>query len=249
MNIQDLTLKQIISFVSDQPYNALSLLALVVTILSFLFLYILAKRRGTKSQLSTNLIYAVIAVLFSIGSDKLHWWVIISICLSIYLLLYPLRYLRIYLQKAWKWVFIGSCALLAGGYALDTLQVYLSKFKLIALALWLVSCVASLVFVWLNSEGHKCPKCSRFIVPINIGERTDCVKTHKEKRYYKGQYLGRRTEKSPYGNKVTIIEEYAPGHTSVYNVSERKYTEFLKCPICGHEHSRKDTSVEKNLSE
>ena len=146
-----------------------------------LFLYILAKRRGTKSQLSTNLIYAVIAVLFSIGSDKLHWWVIISICLSIYLLLYPLRYLRIYLQKAWKWVFIGSCALLAGGYALDTLQVYLSKFKLIALALWLVSCVASLVFVWLNSEGHKCPKCSRFIVPIKMGERTDSVKTHKEK--------------------------------------------------------------------
>ena len=248
MNTLDLFLEECIKLL-DKPFKALSLLALVVTILSFLLLYKLAKRRGTESQLSTNLIYAVIAVVFSIGSNKLHWWVIISICLSIYLLMYPLRYFRFYLKKLWKWVFIGSCTLLAGGYALATLQEYLPKFKLIALALWLVACVASLVFIWLNSEGHKCPKCSRFIVPINIGERTDSVKTHKEKRYYKGQYLGRRTEKSPYGNKVTIIEEYAPGHTSVYNVSERKYTEFLKCPICGHEHSRQDSSVEETPDE
>ena len=248
MNISDLSLEKIISFISDQPFRALSLMAFVVTILSFLFLYIFAKRRGTKSQLSTNLIYAIIAVIFALGSNKLHWWVIISICLSIYLLMYPLRYFRIYFQKLWKWVFIGLCALVAGSYAVSTLQAYLIKFKLIALALWLVSCVASLVFVWLNSEGHKCPKCSRFIVPIKIGERTDGVKTHKEKQYHQGRYIGSSVKKSMYGDKVTIVEKYEPGHTSVYDVSERKYTEFLKCPICGHEHTRQDTSVEKNLS-
>ena len=121
----------------------LSWAALAVSLLSFIFLRWLASRRGTKEDLSANIISAVVAVILTSRTGQLHWWVIVSPCLSIYVLMYPFRYLRVYFKKLMMVVYVGLCILFAGNYAISTLQVYLPKFKLIALAMWLVACGAS----------------------------------------------------------------------------------------------------------
>lgn len=224
-------------------FRILSWAALAVTGISYFLLSKSAEKRRVEDDLTSNLIYAIIGIICNSRSASMHWWVVASPCLSIYLLMYPIRYFRFYFKNLMKFAYVGAVAILSGGYAIALLMnVYLPKFKLIAMIFLLMTCVAVAAFVWMNSSGHKCPKCKRYIDPIKIGERTDSIDTHSEKRRVGGRLVSRREEKNPYDNKIIVTETYEGGSTVVYDITERKYTEFVKCPICGCEHTRRDWS-------
>ena len=224
----------------------LSWAALAVSLLSFIFLRRLASRRGTKEDLSANLIFAVVAVICTSRTGQLHWWVIISPCLSIYLLMYPFRYLRVYFKKLMMVVYIGLCVLFAGNYAISTLQVYLLKFKLIALAMWLIACGASVFFVWLHSSGDKCPKCRRYIEPVKISERTDKMKKYTETKHHT-RVVGEENVRNFRGDVIGKKQYVENLGKSVYDVTERDYTEIIECPVCGFVHQRRDSSIEREV--
>lgn len=227
-------------------FRILSWAALAVSLLSFIFLRWFASKRGTKEDLSSNLIFAVIAVICTSRTGQLHWWVIISPCLSIYLLMYPFRYLRVYFKKLMLVVYIGLCVLFAGNYAISTLQVYLLKFKLIALAMWLIACGASVFFVWLHSSGHKCPKCRRYIAPVKIGERTDKIKKYTDTKHH--TRVVREEDVRNFRGDVVGKKQYVENlGKSVYDVTERDYTEIIECPVCGFVHQRRDSSIEREV--
>ena len=222
----------------------LSWAALAVSLLSFIFLRWLASRRGTKEDLSVNIISAVVAVILTSRTGQLHWWVIVSPCLSIYVLMYPFRYLRVYFKKLMMVVYIGLCILFAGNYAISTLQVYLPKFKLIALAMWLVACGASVFYVWLHSSGHKCPKCRRYIAPVKIGERTDKMKKYTDTKHH--TRVVREEDVRNFRGDVVGKKQYVENlGKSVYDVTERDYTEIIECPVCGFVHQRRGSSIER----
>ena len=224
---------------------ALSCLALVLSIAYYFILHKAATARDTVDEICMLITQAIIAVLLTLfGHNSLHWWTIITVHISCFLIVYPLYYIPLY--KYFKWLVAMVYDILVLSIGGIFIAFYTDEPNTLTYTiLFFITCALACVYYLTHRKLDHCPSCNKYISiaskRIIDSERT---RTIDGESWVATQRVD--TYKVDSNGQKKLIKSIETGWKKVYYKYKEittNYTDHLSCPNCGHKWRKSGKEV------